>query len=342
MKKPSPADFLMNSLNKDSKGDGDKPSLPMTPVGATLKNMTANRDAIVLELKEKITELEKQGEKQQVHIAELEAGIASIQSAGDLRFIDPKRCRPMKYNGRLELSYNDDRFASLEQSMKELGQIQPAVVRPISEPEFDFEIAAGHRRWKVCERNDRQLLADVKQISQREALKIMETENKEHQDKAPYEYALSWRLMLDDGIFASQSELAEELGRDRSLITKYMSLLDMPNIVYQLMTDVRDLKLKNGSQLASYFKKNPFALEEVEKLVEQGVKIHPDAIMSRLGSGKSLVTSRILANGKQKVASIIETNGRASSIQLLGLTTEQEAKLIELLESFVEPVQQTH
>jgi ParB family chromosome partitioning protein len=60
--------------------------------------------------------------------------------------IDLKKIRPSKLNPRLEL--NLERLAELAVSIREVGLLEPIIVRPVAE---EFEVVVGERRYRASQ-----------------------------------------------------------------------------------------------------------------------------------------------------------------------------------------------
>jgi ParB/RepB/Spo0J family partition protein len=95
------------------------------------------------------------------------------------RWIDPEVCRPWGWADRpdSEAPHVDE----LAQSLNRDGQVAPAVVRPVRDPEqpaIRYEIIAGYVRWKAALQVRQQLLVDIRpDLSDRDAFSIMVVEN---------------------------------------------------------------------------------------------------------------------------------------------------------------------
>ena len=57
--------------------------------------------------------------------------------------------RPNKYQPRQH--FDEESLASLAASIKEIGVIQPIIVRPDADDEGTFELIAGERRWRASQ-----------------------------------------------------------------------------------------------------------------------------------------------------------------------------------------------
>jgi ParB family chromosome partitioning protein len=130
--------------------------------------------------------------------------------------------------------FDDEALAELAASIREVGILQPIVVRKTGE---GYEVVTGERRLRAAklagmatvpvvlrDSNDADLL--------REAL----IENIHREDLNPIELAEAFRQLLDD-LGLKQEELADRVGVSRSHIANTIRLLALPLEVQQLLTD---------------------------------------------------------------------------------------------------------
>src|ERR1700722_7789119 len=70
------------------------------------------------------------------------------QSQGPLRRVPVQSIRPNPYQPRKAI--NDESLVALASSGKELGVLQPVIVRPVDGEEGQYELIAGERRWRAA------------------------------------------------------------------------------------------------------------------------------------------------------------------------------------------------
>ena len=71
----------------------------------------------------------------------------ATQSEGPLRRVPLQSIRPNPFQPRKAI--NDDSLVALASSVKELGVLQPIIVRPVDGEEGQYELIAGERRWRA-------------------------------------------------------------------------------------------------------------------------------------------------------------------------------------------------
>src|SRR5579863_2293769 len=69
-------------------------------------------------------------------------------SEGPLRRVAVDSIRPNPYQPRKAI--NDESLVALASSVKELGVLQPVIVRPVDGEEGQYELIAGERRWRAA------------------------------------------------------------------------------------------------------------------------------------------------------------------------------------------------
>ena len=169
------------------------------------------------------------------------------------RWVDPEVCRPWRWADRpdSEAPHVDE----LAQSLDRDGQVAPAVVRPVRDPEqpaIRYEIIAGYVRWRAALQVRRQLLVDIRpDLNDREAFSIMVVENDLRRGLSDYTRAKRYQHALDKSLFASKGELADAMGIGNAQLSKYLGFAKLPNAVVAACRDITALPLTTGYILAS-------------------------------------------------------------------------------------------
>jgi ParB family chromosome partitioning protein len=121
--------------------------------------------------------------------------------------------------------FDDDELAGLAASIRDVGVLQPILVRSLGDERF--ELVAGERRWRAAALAGRtHVPAVVRDTSDGDLLKEALIENIHRVQLNPLEEAAAYRQLLDD-FAVTQDELARRLGRSRSTITNLLRLLSL-------------------------------------------------------------------------------------------------------------------
>lgn len=143
--------------------------------------------------------------------------------------IDVARVRPNPRQPRT--AFDEEEMAELVHSIGEIGLLQPIVVRRVDEPEVDFEIVMGERRWRATrEAGLGTVPAIVRETSDTDMLRDALLENLHRSELNPLEEGAAYQQLLDD-FSCTHDELANRLGRSRPQITNTIRLLRLPPLV---------------------------------------------------------------------------------------------------------------
>ncbi len=120
--------------------------------------------------------------------------------------------------------FDEEALSELAQSIKQHGVIQPVVVRKTLS---GYELVAGERRWRASQIVGlKQIPAVVREYTDAEMMEIALIENLQRQNLNPIEEAMAFRsLMLEFGL--TQEEVAQRIGRSRSMIANIVRLLNL-------------------------------------------------------------------------------------------------------------------
>lgn len=157
-----------------------------------------------------------------------------------IKDIHPNPAQPRKH-------FDDAALNLLAGSIRELGVLQPIIVRP--DPAAGFEIVAGERRWRAAQiaglSTIRALVDDA--LDGAGSLELALIENVAREDLTVIEEARTIALLLDD-LHVTRTLLASRLGRSRSDIAHTVRLLELPNEAIHLI-DAGKLTKGHGKAL---------------------------------------------------------------------------------------------
>lgn len=150
-----------------------------------------------------------------------------VQDVRSLRHMPIEHLKPSPNNPRKHFAEAD--LEDLSKSIRDKGLLQPIVVRPLANGEY--EIVAGERRWRAAQRagvHDVPVL--IRELSDGEALEIALIENIQRSDLNPLEEARAYGLLLEQFTY-TQQQLADSVGKSRSHIANTLRLLNLPEAV---------------------------------------------------------------------------------------------------------------
>jgi ParB family chromosome partitioning protein len=149
-----------------------------------------------------------------------------------LRELDIENISPNPYQPRQV--WNDQELSDLAESIRANGIIQPIIVRPTG---TKFQLIAGERRFRAAHlANLKTIPAIVRNASDKELLEWSLVENIHRVGLNPIERAKAYQDYIST-FSLTQSQAAERLGEDRSVVSNYLRLLDLPQEIKQMLSD---------------------------------------------------------------------------------------------------------
>jgi ParB family transcriptional regulator, chromosome partitioning protein len=133
--------------------------------------------------------------------------------------------------------WDEEEIKALAASIREVGILQPIVVRRSGED--GYELVAGERRLRAARVAGLATVPVVlRETEDSDLLREALIENIHRQDLGPIELAEAFRQLLED-LGLKQEELADRVGVSRSHIANTIRLLQLPLETQQLLTDAR-------------------------------------------------------------------------------------------------------
>ena len=128
--------------------------------------------------------------------------------------------------------FDEDELAELVHSIREIGVLQPVVVRRVPpgtpDTEARFELIMGERRWRASRDAGKTTVpAIIKATDDDDLLRDALLENLHRSQLNALEEAAAYQQLLDD-FGCTQEELARRIGRSRPQISNTLRLLKLP------------------------------------------------------------------------------------------------------------------
>jgi ParB family chromosome partitioning protein len=227
----------------------------------------------------------------------------------DIDLIDPNPQQP-----RTRFDQRD--LKDLAASIRANGIVQPIVVRPHA---GRFQIIAGERRWRAAQQAElRRVPVVVKDIPDDKLLELALVENIQRRELNPIEEANAYRKLIDN-IGLTQEQVAERVGKERTLITTTMRLLRLPNDIQRHIVEGK-LSLSHGRALL--MSEDPKVQREVAQIAvdkELSVRDTERAIKRTAGaSDKAAVAKRsiILKDANMRAAETKLTRHLSTNVKI--------------------------
>jgi ParB family chromosome partitioning protein len=144
--------------------------------------------------------------------------------------IDPNPYQPRN-------RFDEESLAGLTASIRELGVLQPILVRQVSDDRY--AIIAGERRWRAAKRAGLQFIpVIVRQVNDELTLQHALVENLHRDDLNPLEEAAAYQQLVED-FELTQEEVAHKVGKSRSAVANLLRLFQLPPQVQRLVAEGR-------------------------------------------------------------------------------------------------------
>jgi len=132
-------------------------------------------------------------------------------------------------------TFDEEAMAALTASVRELGVLQPILVRAAGEG--TYELIAGERRWRAAKRAGLPLVpAIIRTADDTGSLEQALVENIQREDLNPLDEAAAYQQLLED-FGLTHDELATRMGRSRAAISNTLRLFQLPPAVQRLVAD---------------------------------------------------------------------------------------------------------
>lgn len=131
--------------------------------------------------------------------------------------------------------FDEESLAGLTASIRELGVLQPILVRDLGSDRY--AIIAGERRWRAAKRAGLQYIpVIVRDVSDAMTLQHALVENLHRDDLNPLEEAAAYQQLIED-FHMTQEAVAQRVGKSRSAVANLLRLFQLPPQVQRLVAD---------------------------------------------------------------------------------------------------------
>ena len=161
--------------------------------------------------------------------SDTEDGEATLQDL-PLGAITPNQRQP-------RTQFDEESLAALTASVRELGVLQPILVRATGGG--SYELIAGERRWRAAKRAGLSFIpAIVRTVDDTLSLEQALVENVQREDLNPLDEAAAYQQLLED-FHLTHDELASRVGKSRAAISNTLRLFQLPPSVQRMVAEAR-------------------------------------------------------------------------------------------------------
>ena len=172
--------------------------------------------------------------------------------------------------------FDEEELEELAASIREVGVLQPVIVRPLAAPipgqsKARYELIMGERRWRASELAGIETVpAIIRHTQDEDLLRDALLENLHRAELNPLEEAAAYQQLLED-FQCTQEELSRRIVRSRPQISNTLRLLKLPPLVQRR---VAAGVLSSGHARALLGLSDPGAMERLaQKIVSEGLSV---------------------------------------------------------------------
>ena len=231
-------------------------------------------------------------------------------------------------------SFPEDAIEELAASIRELGILQPLLVRVRAEGRY--ELIAGERRLRAARRAGLERVPVMTvETDERGSLERALVENLHREDLNPIEEAEGYRLLIEEAEL-TQEELGKRLGRSRAAITNALRLLGLPSELQKLLVDGA-ISAAHGRALLA-LQGNPFQQRLAKRVALEGVSVRETEELVRRyqsmsvtsGGGRPQERPAIATEAQRRLSDHLQTRVRVDVGKRKGRIVVDFASIDEL------------
>jgi ParB family chromosome partitioning protein len=233
-------------------------------------------------------------------------GEATGESDSLLRVVPISHIRPNAYQPRSH--FDEESMGSLAASIREVGLLQPVLVRELEGEEDSYELIAGERRWRAARRAGLQTIPVLVQVADDVAsLEQALVENLHRVDLNALEEAAAYQQLIDE-FGLTHEQVATRMGKGRATVTNTLRLLQLPAGAQRALAE-RTISAGHARALLGTPDR---ALQEkmVDQIVEQGLTVRAVEELVRQG-GSEL---RVVPDAPETIEPAPSTEGMTSGV----------------------------
>lgn len=183
----------------------------------------------------------------------------------DVTLIHPNRKQPRS-------NFDQEHMDELIHSIREIGLLQPIVVRPSREKDdVPYELVMGERRWRATQAAGLSTIpAIIRDTQDTDLLRDALLENLHRSQLNPLEEAAAYQQLLEE-FECTQEVLSDRIGRSRSQISNTIRLMKLPPLVQRR---VAAGVLSAGHARALLGLSNNEAIEQLaQRIINEGLSV---------------------------------------------------------------------
>ena len=183
-------------------------------------------------------------------------------------------------------NFKDEDLKELSSSIKNQGLIQPIIIKPIKDNQY--QIIAGERRWRACQLNGmHEVECVIKNLDETNVLEAALIENIQREDLNVIEEANAYKGLIDIKKINNES-LSKIIGKSSSHVSNILRLLELDQKIQQMVIN-GDLSMGHARALIGV----PDAINKAKEIIEKKLSVRQvEKIASQFKKNKSTKGSK--------------------------------------------------
>lgn len=259
-----------------------------------------------------------------------------------LRWVDPAQCVMWERHNREYGLLTDQNCADLINSIKAQGRQEfPAIVRRKGQ---GYEVICGARRhfavsWLRANNYPQfRYLIDVRDLTDEEAFRLADIENRDREDISDYERARDYAQALEAYYGGRQKAMAARLEVSEGWLSRYLQLAKLPQEIidaYKSLREVKELHARTLKPLLADPKTRDavlgvaadLAAEQQRALAGQGDAVHAAEVLARLKSAgaapkRARLPITVFRRSRHESGVAMHRKGRTVTLEFLDSLSE--------------------
>jgi len=261
-------------------------------------------------------------------LSRLDQRLAGLSAPGaghrEMLRIQPGQCTVWDGNPRDVPALTHENCRTLIESIATEGgnRIPVLVRRNGAEAELPYELLVGSRRRFAIDwlnRNGRpelMLQALIVELTDEEAFRLADIENRERADISELARARSYRSAVNRFYGGVQSRMAEALGLSNSQLSRLISLALMPDEIVTAFANRDDIRVRHSEILTPLLRR----ADERQRLLHEAVALSAEQHGRREKSEKSIAPAAVLARLRSAAIPAAAADRKAGAIIVSGLS----------------------
>ncbi len=162
--------------------------------------------------------------------------------------------------------FKDEDLKELSSSIKNQGLIQPIIIKPIKDGQY--QIIAGERRWRACQLNGmHEVECVIKNLDDTNVLEAALIENIQREDLNVIEEANAYKGLIDlKGV--NNEKLAKLIGKSSSHVSNILRLLELDKKIQQMVIN-GDLSMGHARALIGV----PDSINKAREIIDKKLSV---------------------------------------------------------------------